>query len=75
MDDLDSRSNIPTFNAINNRCDRTLNFSWIDEDLIEELKTIKPELNYSSKSSQHENKLHMINDTFIPYGFLLKVYK
>ena len=41
--------------------------------MIEELKTIKPQLNYSSKSSQLENKLHVINDTLIPYDFFLTV--
>ena len=42
--------------------------------MIEELKTIKSQLNYSSKSSQLENKLHMTNDTLITYGISLKVY-
>ena len=60
--------------SINDICNHTFDFSCIDEDLIEELKTIKPQLNYSSKSSQLENKFHMINDTLIPNGFFLKVY-
>ena len=59
--------------SINDRCDYIFDFPCIDEDLIEELKTIKPQLNYSSKSSQLENKLHVINDTLIPYEFFLKV--
>ena len=58
--------------SINNRCDH--DFSCINEDLIEEFKTIKPQLNCSSKSSQLENKLHMINDTLITYGISLIVY-
>ena len=60
--------------SINDICDHTFDFSCIDEDLIQELKTIKPQLNYSSKNSQLENKFHMINDTLIPNGFFLKVY-
>ena len=49
--------------SINDRSNHAFHFYCIDEDLIEEFKTVKPLLNYSSKSSQLENKLHMINDT------------
>ena len=60
--------------SINDRCNHNFDFPCLDKDLIEELKTIKPQLNYSRKSSQLENKLHMMNDTLIPNGFFLKVY-
>ena len=52
----------------------TITLSCIDEDLFDKLNTIKSQLNYSKKRSHFENKLHMINDTWVPYGIFMKVY-
>ena len=48
----------------------TNNFECLDK----ELKGIKKLIEYDRQNALFNNKLHLINDVLIPYGFFLKVY-
>ena len=52
----------------------TANFSCLNEDMLKELKGIKNEILYDRRTTLLNNKLHLINDIRISYGYFLKVY-
>ena len=52
----------------------TTDFSCLDEDMLKELKGIENEILYDRRTTLLNNKLHLINDILIRYGYFLKVY-
>ena len=42
--------------------------------MLKELKGIEKLIEYDRQNALFDNKLHLINDVLIPYGFFLKVY-
>ena len=52
----------------------TDNSDCIDKDLLDELRKLKPELDFSNIEEQFIQKLHLISDTLIAYNCFLKVY-
>ena len=46
----------------------------LDEDIIEELNSIKAQIQFDFINLRFTDKLHLNNDIIIPYGFFLKVY-
>ena len=41
--------------------------------MVAELNLIKPQIEFDFVNARFTDKLHLINDTIIPYGFFLKV--
>ena len=52
----------------------TTDFSCLDQDMLKELKGIVNEILYDRRTTFLNNKLHLINDILIRYGYFLKVY-
>ena len=52
----------------------TNNFECPNKDMLKELKSIKKLIEYDRQNALFDNKLHLINDVLIPYGFFLRVY-
>ena len=52
----------------------TTDFSCLDEDMLKELKGIENEILYDRRTTLLNNKLHLIKDILIRYGYFLKVY-
>ena len=52
----------------------TNNFECLNKDMLKELKGIKKLIEYDRQNALFDNKLHLINDVLIPYGFFPKVY-
>ena len=52
----------------------TNDFSSLDQDMLTELEFIKPQIEFDFINARFQDKLHLINDTIIPYGFFLKAY-
>ena len=46
----------------------------MDEDLLTEIKGIKSQIFYERNPRHLNNKLHLINDILIPFGYFLTVY-
>ena len=42
--------------------------------MLTELEFIKPQIEFDFINARFQDKLHLINDTIIPYGFFLKAY-
>ena len=52
----------------------TIDFSCLDEDMLKELQGTENEILYDMRTTLLNNKLHLINDILIRYGYFLKVY-
>ena len=50
------------------------NFDCINKDLLNELRKLKPQLDFSIIEEQFIQKLHLINNVLIAYNYVLKVY-
>ena len=59
--------------AITRESSHTNDFSCLDDDMIKELETIKPQIELDFVNVRFTDKLHLINVAIIPYGFFLKV--
>lgn len=55
-------------------CTDIHDFNFLDEDIIEELTSIKDQTQFDFINPRFPDKLHLINDIIIPYGFFLMVY-
>ena len=55
-------------------CSHTNDFSCLDQEMIDELNLIKPQIRFDFVNARFTDKLHLINDTIIPYRFFLNVY-
>ena len=49
-------------------------FSCLDQEMTNELILIKLQIKFDFVNARSTDKLHLINDTIIPYGFFLKSY-
>ena len=56
------------------KCFHTTKFSCLDEEMLQDLEGIKNLVQFDQINPHFCNKLHLINDTLIPYHFFLKVY-
>ena len=52
----------------------TNDFSCLGQDMLTELESIKPHIEFDFINARFQDKLYLINDTIIPYAFFLKVY-
>ena len=52
----------------------TTDFSCLDKDMLKELKGIENEILYDRRTTLLNNKLHLINNILVRYGYFLKVY-
>ena len=52
----------------------TTDFSFLDEDLLKELKGIENQVLHDRRSTLLINKFHLVNDILINYGNFIKVY-
>ena len=52
----------------------TEDFSSLDEDTLIEFFSIKKQIEFNFVNPRFVDKLHLINDIVIPYGYFLKVY-
>ena len=52
----------------------TTDFSCLAEEMIKELEGIKKVLEFDRVNTRFEDKLHLLNDILISYGFYLKAY-
>ena len=52
----------------------TTELSCLNEEMLQELEGIKSFVQLDRINPRISNKLHLINDILIPYGFFLKVY-
>ena len=59
--------------ALTKACSHTADFSCLDQNMVAELNLIKPQTEFDFVNARFTDKLHLINDTIIPYGFFLKV--
>ena len=50
------------------------NFNCINKDLLNELRELKPQLDFSVIEEQFIQKLHLINNAVIAYNYVLKVF-
>ena len=55
-------------------CTHNHDFNFLDEDIIEELTSIKDQIEFDFINPRFTDKFHLINDIIIPYGFFLMVY-
>ena len=55
-------------------CSHTTEFSCLDEEMLQELEVIKNLVQIDLINLCFCDKLHVVNDILIPYGFFLKVY-
>ena len=49
-------------------------FSCLDEEVLKELEGIKKVLEFDRVNARFEDKLHLVKDMLISYGFFLKAY-
>ena len=55
-------------------CTHNHDFNFLDEDIIEELTSIKDQIQFDFINPRFTDKFHLINDIIIPYRFFLMVY-
>lgn len=55
-------------------CTHTCDFGCLDKDIIEELNSIKAQIQFDFINLRFTDNLHLNNDVIILYGFFLKVY-
>ena len=55
-------------------CSHTTEFSCLDEEILQEFEGIKNLVQFYHINLRFCDKLNVINDILIPYGFFLKVY-
>ena len=60
--------------ALSGEYSHTEDFSCINEDMLRELKGIKQQISFDRWNALFENRLHLVNDGLVSYGFFLKVY-
>ena len=54
-------------------CSHITEFSCLDEEMLQELEVIKNLVQIDLINLRFCDKLHLVNDILIPYGFFLKV--
>ena len=52
----------------------TTGFICLDEEMLKGLEGIKKVLEFDRVNARFEDKLHLVNDMLISYGFFLKAY-
>ena len=50
----------------------TTDFSCLDEEMLKELEGIKKVLEFDRVNARFEEKLHLVNDIYISYGFFYR---
>ena len=60
--------------ALTEECSHATDFSCLDQDMVAEVNLIKPQIEFDFANARFTDKLHLINDTIIRYGFFLKLY-